>query len=154
MNQAQRTVDLFAGGMTCSQAMLSVFGEAYGLDMELVARLGRPLGGGMGRSGRTCGAVTAAVLVLGLAYDDPDEPEARKACFHRVQQLFQRFASLHGTAECKDLLGADWNTAEGLKRIQEENLVKNRCPAFVRDAASILEELLLDSRSTRADVPT
>ena len=153
MNQVQRTVDLFASGMTCSQAMLSVFGEAYGLDLELVARLGRPLGGGMGRSGRTCGAVTAAVLLLGLANDDPDEAEARKVCFQRVQQLFQRFESLHGTAECKELLGADWNTAEGLKRIQEENLVKNRCPAFVRDTASILEELLRDLRSSRADVP-
>ncbi len=154
MNQVQRTVDLFSNGMTCSQAMLTVFGETYGLDMELVARLGRPLGGGMGRSGRTCGALTAAVLLLGLANDDPEESEARKVCFHRVQQLFQRFTSLHGTAECRDLLGADWNTAEGLKRIQEENLVKNRCPAFVRDAASILEALLLDSRSPRAEVST
>ncbi len=154
MNQAQRTVDIFSGGMTCSQAMLTVFGEAYGLDMELVARLGRPLLGGMGRSGRTCGALTAAVLLLGLASDDPDEPEARKLCVHRVQQLFQRFARLHGTAECRDLLGADWNTPEGLKRIQEENLVKTRCPTFVRDAAAILEELLRDAGRPWAEAPS
>jgi C_GCAxxG_C_C family probable redox protein len=146
-------VDLFSGGMTCSQAMLTVFGEAYGLDMELVSRLGRPLGGGMGRSGRTCGAVTAAVLILGLANDHPDEAEARKLCFHRVQRLFERFARRHGSAECRDLLGSDWDTAEGLKRILEENLVKTRCPAFVRDTAAILEEILRDSASPRAAVP-
>ena len=61
------------------------------------------------------------------------------------QQLFHRFIGLHGTTECSELLGADWNTAEGLRRIQEENLVKNLCPAFVKDAASILEELMMDS---------
>src|SRR5512146_1315677 len=75
MDQTQRTVDLFSDGMTCSQAMLTAFGGASGLDMELAARLGRPLGGGMGRSGRTCGAPTAAVLPLGLARDDEDEAE-------------------------------------------------------------------------------
>lgn len=130
--------------------MLSVFGEAYGLDMELVARLGRPLGGGMVHSGRTCGAITAAVLILGLATDDPDEAEARRVCVLRVKRLFDRFAALHGSAECRDLLGADWNTPEGLKRIQEEHLVSSLCPAFVRDVATILEELLLEARTEAA----
>jgi C_GCAxxG_C_C family probable redox protein len=152
MNNAERTVDLFSGGMTCAQAMLAVFGEAHGLNVDMVARLGRPLGGGMGRSGRTCGALTSAVLLLGLSKDDPDEAEARKACVHHVQQLFQRFIGIHGTTECSELLGADWNTAEGLRKIQEENLVKNLCPAFVKDAASILEELMTDSSCPAARV--
>jgi C_GCAxxG_C_C family probable redox protein len=142
MNNVERTVDLFSNGLTCSQAVLSAFGEPYGLDLEMVAKLGRPLGGGMGRSGRTCGAVTAAVLILGLAKDDPDEAEARKTSFHHVQQLFKRFEALHGTTDCRTLIGADWNTDEGLKKIQEENLVKNLCPAFVRAASGILDELL------------
>ena len=73
------------------------------------------------------------------------EAEARKACLHHVQQLLHRFTLRHGTTECVELLGADWNTPEGLRRIQEENLVRARCPAFVRDAASILEELMTDS---------
>ena len=73
MNNVERTVDLFASGLNCSQAILTVLGEPYGLDSEMAARLGRPLGGGMGRLSLTCGAVTAAVLVLGLAKDDPDE---------------------------------------------------------------------------------
>lgn len=153
MDQAQRTVELFSDGMTCSQAMLTAFGEVDGLDIELAARLGRPLGGGMGRSGRTCGALTAAVLLLGLARDDEDEAEARRACFEDVQRLFERFTRLHGSAECRDLLGADWNTAEGLRKIQGENLVRTRCPAFVRDAASILGELLRESRRAQGDAP-
>ncbi len=141
MDKVERTVDLFSGGMICAQAMLAVYGEAHGLDADMAARLGRPLGGGMARSGRTCGALTSAVLLLGLSTDAPDGSEARDRCFRHVQQLLHRFTLLHGTTECKELLGADWNTPEGLRRIQEENLVRTRCPAFVRDAASILEQL-------------
>jgi C_GCAxxG_C_C family probable redox protein len=143
MNYVERTVDLFGNGLTCSQAMLTVFGEPCGLDSEMAARLGRPLSGGMGRSGRTCGAVSAAVLILGLAKDHPEESEAKKISFHHVQELLKSFEALHGTTECRDLLGADWNTAEGLKKIQEENLVRKLCPAFVRDAAAILEDQLI-----------
>ncbi len=145
MDKCERAVDLFSGGMTCAQAILTVYGEAHGLDVEVAAKLGRPLAGGMGRSGRTCGAVTAALLLLGLSKDDPDESEARKACLHHVQRLLHRFTLRHGSTECRELLGADWNTPEGLRRIQEENLVRARCPAFVRDAASMLEELMTDS---------
>ena len=145
MNDVEKTVDLFGSGLTCSQAVLTVFGVPYGLDMEMVARLGRPLGGGMGHSGRTCGALSAAVLILGLAKDHPEEAEARKISFHHAQQLFKRFEALHGTTECRDLLGADWSTAEGLKKIQEKSLVRNLCPAIVRDAAAILKDLLMST---------
>ncbi len=143
MNNVERAVDLFANGMICSQAVLTVFGEPYGLDLDLVTKLGRPLGGGMGHSGLTCGAITAAVLILGLEKDHPDESEARKVSFHNVQQLFKRFEALHGSTECRHLLAADWSTEEGTNKIRRENLVSKLCPAFVKDASMILEELLI-----------
>ncbi len=147
MNNVQKTVDLLTNGLNCSQAMLTVFGEPYGLTVEMASKLGRPLGGGMGHLAKTCGAVTAAVLILGLAKDHEEERKAREASFFSVQQLFRSFEARHGTTECKDLLGADMSSAEGMKKIQQENLVKNLCPAFVQDAAEILE-LLLASQLT------
>jgi C_GCAxxG_C_C family probable redox protein len=142
MNNIERTVDLFSNGMICAQAVLTVFGEPHGLDLDMVTKLGRPLGGGMGHAGLTCGAISAAVLILGLEKDHPDESEARKVSFQHVQQLFRRFKELHSSTECKDLLGADWSTEEGTNKIREENLVTKLCPTFVRDAATILEDLL------------
>jgi C_GCAxxG_C_C family probable redox protein len=142
MNNVKKTVDHFPSRLNCSQAMLTVFGEPYGLDSEMAKKLGRPLGGGMGHMARTCGAVTGAVLVLGLAKDHQDEGEARKVAYSYVQEVFSRFEALHGTTECRSLLGADMSTKEGLKKVQDEKLVSKLCPAFVRDAASILEKLL------------
>jgi C_GCAxxG_C_C family probable redox protein len=142
MNNVERTMDLLSTGLNCSQAILTVFGESYGLDAEMAARLGRPLGGGIGHLAKTCGAVSAAVLVLGMAKDHQDEGEARKASHSCVQDLFRRFTDAHGTTECKELLGADMSTEKGLQKIQEEKLVRKVCPQFVRDSAIILEELL------------
>jgi hypothetical protein len=95
--------------------------------------------------GRTCGAVSAAVIVLGLAKDDSEEKEAREVTFAAVQELFRRFQAVHGTTDYKDLLGEDMSTEEGIKRIREQGLVRKVCPAFVRDAAVILQELLTPS---------
>lgn len=142
MNRVERTVDLFSTGSNCAQAILTVFGEQYGLNAEMAASLGRPLGGGIGRTARTCGALTPAVLILGLANDGEDEGKAREAVFSVVQEFFRRFEALHGTTDCKSLLGEDMSTEEGMKKIKEEKLVSKRCPALVRDAASILETLL------------
>jgi C_GCAxxG_C_C family probable redox protein len=141
-SSVERTVDLFRNALNCSQAMLTVFGEPYGIDAGTAMKLGRPLGGGIGHMARTCGALTAAVLVLGMAKDDPEEREARQISHRSVQELFRRFEDRHGTTLCRDLLGADMSTEEGARKVREEKLVAKTCPLFVRDAAHILSELL------------
>jgi C_GCAxxG_C_C family probable redox protein len=143
MDRTERVVQLFENGLNCSQAMLVVFGEPHGLDLETAKRLGRPLGGGMGRLGRVCGAVSGAIVVLGLAQlDTMDESEARNDIARFVRELVQRFEDRHGTTLCNGLLGADMSTETGMRKIKEEKLVPKLCPAFVRDAAEILSELL------------
>jgi C_GCAxxG_C_C family probable redox protein len=142
MDNIENAVDLFSSGLLCSQAVLTVFGERYGLGSDQAKRLGRTLGGGMARTGRTCGAVTGAALILGLAKGDEDEGEARKITYSSVQELFRRFEAMHGTTDCKSLLGTDLDTAEGLKKAQNEQLFTKLCPGFVRDTSAILEKLL------------
>lgn len=141
MNKVEKTTGLHANGMNCSQAMLTAFGESYGLDPEIAKTMGRPLGAGMGAQALTCGAVSSAVLILGLARNHQEEKEARKIAYAQVRELFRRFEAIHGSCKCSDLLGADMSTLEGMKRVQEEKLIQKLCPAFVRDAASILADL-------------
>jgi C_GCAxxG_C_C family probable redox protein len=142
MDQVQRAVDLFVNGLNCSQAMLTAFGKHYGLDPDTARRLGRALGGGIGRQGTTCGALTGAALVLGLAAADDDETQAKNITARLVRELFQRFRSARGTIDCRTLLGEDISTEEGMKKIKEANLFHTICPDIVRDAAEILESLL------------
>ena len=142
MNNPERALELFANGLNCSQALLTLFGERYGLEPAMAGALGRPLGGGMGHLARTCGAVVAAVLLLGMATDNHEETEARAASDVSVREFVGRFERRHGTTECNKLLGVAMSTEEGMKKIRAEKLVQERCPAFVEDAAGILDELL------------
>ena len=143
MDRSEKAMQWFKDGLNCSQAILAAFGEPYGLDPESAKRLGRPLGGGMGRLGETCGAVTGAIEALGLAQNGTnDETEARNEIARSVQELVKRFKERHGTIVCRVLLGADMSTEAGMKRIREEKLVATLCPAFVRSAAEILSEMI------------
>ena len=142
MNNVEKTMELLGNGMNCAQAILAAFGKQYGLDSEMAKSLGRPLGGGMGHMACTCGAITPAVLILGLAKNGQEESDARKVSHATVQELFRRFKELHGSTDCRDLLGFDMSTEEGSKKIKEEQLTKKLCPEFVRSAAIILDNLL------------
>lgn len=143
MDRTKRAAQLFENGMNCSQAILAAFGEPYGIDLDSAVKMGRAWGGGIGRMGLTCGAVTGAIAVLGLAQENlQDESDARNNIASAVKKLMNSFEESHGTVSCKELLGADFSTEAGQKKIKEEMLVKKLCPRFVEDACKILTQVL------------
>jgi C_GCAxxG_C_C family probable redox protein len=60
MNHADSAAALFSRGLSCSQAVFSVYAGEYGLDKDAASKIASGFGGGMGRMGQTCGAVTGA----------------------------------------------------------------------------------------------
>jgi C_GCAxxG_C_C family probable redox protein len=121
--------------------LLAGFGELYGLDRSTAFKLGRAFGAGMGM-GRECGAVTGAMLVLGFKVQEAsDEKETRFKVYALNKELVLLFEEKHGSIICKDLLGADVGTQEGRDKAVKDGLFRTLCPAFVRDAAQILNDL-------------
>ncbi len=143
MDATEKALSLFEDGLNCAQAILTAFGEPYGVSPASARKLGRPWGGGVGRMGQTCGAVTGAIILLGHAQDGAlPEADARNKICASVKELIQRFKQRNGSVICRDLLGADISTEEGQRKIKEEMLMKKICPKFVEDASVILAELL------------
>ena len=60
--------ELFRSGFNCSQAIVAVFSEEYGFPAETAIRMAYPFGRGMGGCGCTCGALTGAMMVIGMKY--------------------------------------------------------------------------------------
>ena len=138
-----RAVGLMQEGKNCSMAVLAAFGERYGLDEETALRLGRPLGGGMGLMGLTCGAVSGGFLALGLAADqDGAEADLRPELYAKVRELARRFEEMNGTIVCQELLGLDLNTEEGAAEAKARNLIQTHCLRFVRETAEILDKMI------------
>ncbi len=97
----------------------------------------------MGRGG-VCGVVTGALMVIGLRFADTnaEDTSSRGETFDKAGEFTRKFAARHGSMECKEILGADLSTKEGLEKAWEENLFRTVCPPFVRSGVEILEELV------------
>ena len=133
------------GKANCAQAMLMVYGKYYGISEELAMKLAAGFGGGMGGMGKTCGALSGAIAVLGLTYEIGN-PAAKASVYSLVKEFTKRFTDRHGSVICNELLGHDISTPDGIQMIREQKLFSTVCPMVDRSAAEILEELLAAGR--------
>lgn len=150
MDNVDRAVALFEQGFNCAQAIVGAYGEQLGLSREMALKLACGFGGGM-RMGQTCGAVTGAFMVLGLEHGQTDAKDRRpkEKTYELVRQFVEKFESRNGSVMCKELLGCDISTTEGMKTAHERDLFVSFCPRMVRDAAEIIEQMLVKSNVTR-----
>jgi C_GCAxxG_C_C family probable redox protein len=144
LSRAEDAVRDFKRGFSCSQAVLSAFSELLGLDREKALKIAQPFGGGMARMGLTCGAVTGAMLTIGLKHGRtrPDDEEAKERTYELVHELHRRFRARHGSVVCRELIGVDLNSPEGHRLGAERGVFENLCPKFIADSVEILEQIL------------
>ena len=144
MDNVEHARSRFEQGFNCSQSVLSAYGSQLGLDPELALRVAGAFGGGMARMGRTCGAVTGALMVIGLQRGNTkaDDDEAKDACYDLAREFVDRFEAQHGTITCQELLGCNINTPEGRALATEKGLFATLCPKLVQGAAEIVGQML------------
>ncbi len=141
--EAEAAVASFLQGSPCAQAVLTGFAGRYGLSREHAARVGCAFGGGMPAAGQICGAVSGALMVLGLALGEAaDDEGAQKRTGAAAQELWTQFQARHGSVSCRELLGVDIGTSEGLNAAMRKGVFRSVCPALVRDAAGIAAQLV------------
>lgn len=137
MSKPDRAVSQMMAGFSCSQSVFSVFAEDYGLDPRIALKIGDAFGGGIAGQGLTCGAVTGALMVIGLAFGrtDPADYDAKTLTRERAKEFLRLFEARYTTTECRLLLEID---------IGDPELAgfKSRCHQVVHDAAAILEQVL------------
>jgi C_GCAxxG_C_C family probable redox protein len=144
MTKKDDAVNKFCDGLSCSQAVLSVYGAERGLDTDLALRLATGFGGGMGRQGNTCGAVTGAVMAIGLERGSRsrEESDKKEETYQAVREFMARFEEECGSTVCKELLGCDISNPTGYARARSQDLFNTHCPGYVGSAMEILEEIL------------
>ena len=98
----------------------------------------------MAGAAKTCGAVTGAMMALGLAHGSgaQADPARKQAAYARTAELWRRFTERHGSIGCREILGLDISTPEGRAQAAAAGVFKTKCSAVVRDATEILVELL------------
>ncbi len=106
----------------CAQAVLVAFADRLGLSEEQAFDLGAHFGSGM-RHGATCGALTGALMVIGLAKENTAAAVA----------LLAQFKQKNGCTDCIGLLNAAKERGEAKKP---------HCDRLVFECVEFLEERL------------
>jgi C_GCAxxG_C_C family probable redox protein len=141
---AAKAVEQFCDGYNCSQAVLSIFAQRYGLDEGLAMRIATGFGGGVGRMGGICGTLTGATLVLGLELgpETQGDQQAKEATYAATRRLQEGFIQRHGSSQCRALLEKDLSQEAEYREAWESGLFKTRCPNFVETVVTLLDELI------------
>jgi len=141
----ERTQQIYDSGYNCAESVLKSCQELYGLPgAEVVPKVATGLGGGIGRKGSVCGALSGGILALGLAMGrmDPKDTESRDRVYGQARQLFERFEREFGTVLCSNLTQCDLATPEGQQKFKELGLHKNLCSKFVQGMVKWVGEAL------------
>ena len=93
--------------------------------------------------GGLCGAVTGALMVIGLRYGGSEcvTKEGRAFVKERSDEFIKRFRERNLFLDCTEFLGCDCNTPEGKARVKELDLRNTVCVPLVESAAVILREM-------------
>jgi len=145
MKKEEKAVDYHRRKFNCSQAVLTVFGPDFGISEDDCLKLASAFGGGMGRKQHICGAVTGALMVLGLKYgmglNDPEEKKI--AAYTKSREFFREFRKLNGSIVCRELLDdLDLNNADDYRQLVDQNLFQIKCEKYMADAVKIVGMLI------------
>ena len=133
--------DRFAQGYNCSQAVFSAYAAQLGMEDEVALKLASPFGGGVARQGNVCGAVTGALMALGLERGNATL-ETKDETSRLAEEYIKRFQELHGSILCRELTGFDISNPDGLQKARESRVFTDTCPGLVKDAAELVSEFL------------
>ena len=147
MTPMDKAKEIFEKKFHCSQAVLAAFAGELGITEEQALKLGGCFGGGMYK-GEVCGAVTGALMALGLKYGQykEDDLESRQKESAMTIEMLERFKKENGSYICKELLGCDLSREEGKLEAQEKKLFVEFCPKMVESATRIAEELMREEK--------
>jgi C_GCAxxG_C_C family probable redox protein len=141
---AEMAATVFSQNFNCSQSVFSAFAEQFGLDRETALKLASPFGGGVARRGEVCGAVTGALLALGLARG-AQAPAGKEEIYRLSQEFMRLFEQKHNSVLCRDLIDCYLSTPAGFQTATEKQVFKTICPVLVQDAVEIVQKVLAEA---------
>jgi C_GCAxxG_C_C family probable redox protein len=141
---SEKAVQCFNEGFSCSQAVLASRSAVLGMDDESAFRVAGAFGGGMGHIDGACGAVTGALMLIGLRYGKykKEDAESKDRTYKVVKEYVDAFKRKQGSIECTALVGFDLSDPAEVLKAREAGVFKSVCPGLVRDSVELVEKYL------------
>jgi C_GCAxxG_C_C family probable redox protein len=144
---AEKAVKYFDSGYNCAQSVLLTLYEHLTPEgkNELVPKIAAGFGGGIGRCGSVCGALTGSIMAVGIKYA-PNEAggEKRAEAYANARALFQQFEKQHGTVLCRNLIKYDLSNPQEAAKARQEKAFEKVCFKLIK--SSIENFLALENK--------
>lgn len=131
-------------GYNCAQAVAAAFGDLTGWTEEQLLAAAGSFGGGFGGSHEeACGAVSGALLVLGLLFPftGQGDLEAKRRLYGLVREFRRRFFDVFGYTRCAELLRARPGVSERTPAAARLGITAH-CDVMIVTSVELLEALL------------
>lgn len=145
MTRKEESIRYFRNSFNCAQSVLSVYHADFNLPEDTLLRIATAFGGGIGRQQLTCGAVTGAIMAIGLKYGkgSNDSDENKKETYRYTLHFFNEFKKRHGSANCRELLeGLDMHNPDDMNEINRRDMFHTHCEKYVGDAVEIAGKII------------
>lgn len=142
-------------GLNCAEAVYDALirSGVLNVDPKTVA-MSIGFGGGIGLSGQTCGALSAAIMANGAVYGRPDPmrvpaeergAETAQKYYRRYNSMLHDFEKAHNGVTCREICSpwADWHSKE--RRIN--------CMKLIGDTAALAYDYLQMSQAEAFKLP-
>ena len=131
MTKKEKAIKLHNEGHNCAQAVACAFAEDAGIDRDIIFRAAEGFGRGMGSGENVCGAVSGAVLIMGLLNSDgSDRKNSKLNTYFKAAEITEEFKNKNQTLICNRLKG-----------MPEHEPIRS-CEGCIEDAVEILEKKL------------
>lgn len=134
MNRIEKALEMNSNNFNCAQSVFAAYADLFDVPDAIAKQITAGFGAGVGRSENICGAVSGAVMILGLqnykSFGDLDEKEKIYEITHR---FVDKFKEIHGSDNCEILL--DLKEKGGFE-----------CKRYIRSACEILENEFLTQK--------
>ena len=144
-NRVEIATSKFLEGYNCAQSVVYSFCDDIQLEKETALKVACGFGGGMGRKGEVCGAVTGGIIVVGAKYGrgEQDDKTVTELTYGKTQVLIEQFIERHGSCTCRSLLGGcDLMTEKGQKNFKDNDLLNQVCRPCIQSVVEILEGII------------
>jgi C_GCAxxG_C_C family probable redox protein len=137
-----KAANYFRGGYNCAQSVLLAMQEHYDTKSEVIPKIASAFGGGVGRCGSLCGALTGAVMAIGIEHGTNGRGVEKRGQVSRLaQRFYEQFTKDLGTPFCRELIGYDLTKPEELDKAERLKVLDEKCEGFVKKAVEILLSL-------------
>lgn len=141
MNErVKKALECKKNGYNCAQSVVCAYCDLFGMDENTAFRFSEGFGGGMGGMQETCGAVTAAFMLIGLENSSGclEKPNSKVNTYSKVKELAQNFKNKNGSLICKELKGITGGS------------VLRSCEGCIEDACLLFEEYLNTAKCSKS----